>query len=256
LSPAFQNAALAHEGYSLRYEPLDVEPVALGATLDALAVQGAAGNITIPFKQAVVERAHCTSLAARVGAVNTFWHERGALYGDNTDVAGVVASIVSLCPEGIADTRCVVIGAGGAAAAVLVALEQLGCRDIVMAVRRAEQAQELSERVRVAVEIVALDPNRLSDARLLINATSIGMRENAMPMSPAALGKDAAVLDLVYGPNETAWVRACRAAGHRAEDGLRMLVEQGAGAFERWFAVTAPRDVMWRALSEATGRRA
>jgi len=254
LSPVFQNAALAHVGLALRYEALDVTSADLAVTLQSLGADGAAGNITIPHKEAVAARARCTPLATQVGAVNTFWFEHGVLCGDNTDVAGVSAAIRALCPGGIAHARCAVLGAGGSAAAVLVALEQLGCRDIVVSARTPERARRLAGRVAVPIRIVDSAEDAVQEASLVINATPVGLRDDAMPVPPSALAPHAAALDLVYRHGETAWVRACREADHMAEDGLRLLLEQGASAFECWFGQVAPRAVMWQALAAAGGR--
>ncbi|MBL0172450.1 MAG: shikimate dehydrogenase [Gemmatimonadaceae bacterium] len=254
LSPVFQNAALRYIGSTLRYELLDVTPARLHDTLDALAAEGAAGNVTVPHKSAVASRARCTALAERVGAVNTFWHVDGMLHGDNTDVAGVSASITALCPFGVAETRCVVIGAGGSAAAAIVALSTLGCGDIVIAARNAEGARRLAAHAGISVRVVSIDDPGVGTAGLVINATPIGMTDECMPVPPSALSANTAALDLVYRRNATAWVRACRERGHRAEDGLRMLLAQGASAFERWFGVPAPREAMSRALIAEAGR--
>jgi shikimate dehydrogenase len=83
---------------------------------------------------------------------------------------------------------------------------------------------------------------------LVVNATSVGLRDDAMPIEPSTLRSDAAVLDLVYRRGETAWVRAARARGLRARDGLVMLIEQGAAAFEQWFGFPPDRDAMWSAV--------
>ena len=249
LSPVLQNAALTHVGLSLRYETLDVPVVALPLTLRQLAAEGAAGNVTIPHKEAVASYARCTTLAQRVGAVNTFWHDRGILHGDNTDVAGIAASIRALCPHGTHGMRCAVLGAGGSAAAVLVALQQLGYGDIALFARHEARARALAARVAVAVFIAPTVEAAVAGADLVINATPIGMTDNAMPVSIAALAPTAAVLDWVYKRGETQWVGRCRDAGHAAEDGLRVLLEQGAAAFERWFGVTAPRQAMWDAVN-------
>jgi len=88
----------------------------------------------------------------------------------------------------------------------------------------------------------------MRDAGLVINATPIGLRDNAFPMPVEMIPADCAVFDLVYRRGLTPWSAACRDAGRRAEDGLRMLVEQGAAAFETWFDVAAPRHAMWAAL--------
>ena len=253
LSPVFQNAALTSAGLALRYETLEVSAANLASTLDDLAAEGAAGNVTIPHKEAVAGRARCTPLATRIGAVNTFWHEHGILCGDNTDVAGVSASIAALCPHGIAALRCVVLGAGGTAAAVLVALHQSGCRDIVLYARTSARARQLATRVGVAASVASTVESAVAHADLVINATPVGMSDEAMPVTPSLLASDAAVLDLVYRRNETTWVRRCRNAGHAAQDGLTTLLEQGAAAFECWFGIPAPRAVMWNALRAETG---
>ncbi len=253
LSPVFQNAALTHAGFALRYETLDVSAANLASTLDDLAAERAAGNVTIPHKEAVAGRARCTPLATRVGAANTFWHEQGVLCGDNTDVAGVSASIAALCPQGVAALRCVVLGAGGTAAAVLVALHQGGCRDIVLYARTSARARQLAARVEVAASVASTMESAVAHADLVINATPIGMSDEAMPVTPESLAPYAAVLDLVYRRDETPWVRSCRIAGHAAQDGLTTLLEQGAAAFECWFGIPAPRAVMWNALRAETG---
>jgi len=258
LSPVFQNAALEHAGLPVRSDRLDVAPEALHETLARLATERAGGNVTIPHKEAVAAASRCTSLAERVGAVNTFWHERGRLIGHNTDVAGATACIAALCPSGIVDRRCAVLGAGGSAAAVLVALGDLGCRDVVVATRSPERAARLVARLAayagVSARVAGSVEDAVAEAALVINATPLGMRDDAFPVSPAALSHDAAIFDLVYRVGETAWVRACRAAGHVVSDGLPMLIEQGAAAFECWFGMTAPREAMWRAIAvEPTG---
>jgi shikimate dehydrogenase len=258
LSPRFQQAALDAAGLAVRYEALDVPPTTLAATLAALAGERAGGNVTIPHKHAVADACHARSpLAERVGAVNAFRHDdAGRLIGHNTDVAGARAAIATVLSADEPPARVVVLGAGGAAAAVLVALEQLDAREVVVAARTGSTAEAVVAHVGSRARVMPFDAEAptadcaaaLACADLVINATSIGLRDDAMPASPAALAPRAAVLDLVYRPGETAWVRAARAAGHRAEDGLRMLVEQGAEAFAWWFGAAPDRDAMWRAL--------
>jgi shikimate dehydrogenase len=256
LSPVFQNAALQEIGSTLRYELLDVAPPALDGILDAFANGNVAGNATIPHKHALAARARCTPLARRVGAVNTFWHENGVLCGDNTDVAGIAASVAALCPDGVTRMRASVLGAGGAAAAALIALEQLGCHDIAIASRAPDRARALCTRVGVRARLASDAGDAARSADLVINATPMGMLDDTMPVEVDTLSRRAAVLDLVYRIDETPWVRAARDSGHPAADGLRMLVEQGAAAFERWFCMPAPKQVMWRALTARLGRTA
>jgi shikimate dehydrogenase len=248
LSPLFQNAALASAKLPLRYETLDVPASALEATLEQLAAEGAAGNVTIPYKEKIFDACdRLTMLARDVGAVNTFWFERGELIGDNTDVFGFDAAVRGLLGEAPRRLTVGLLGAGGAAAAVIAAVKAWPECEVLLANRTASRAEALRARfssiARVAdVEEVA------GESDLVVNATSIGLRDEELPMDPATLRSSAAVLDLVYRRGESAWVRAARARRLRAADGLVMLVEQGAAAFERWFGFAPDRDAMWAAV--------
>ena len=255
LSPVFQQAALDAAGIGLRYERLDVPPDSLAVSLKALRAEPAAGNITIPHKQAAV--AHCdalTPLARRVAAVNTFWtDEAGRLVGDNTDVGGFDAAVRALLPD-VRGLRVLVLGAGGAAVAVREAVSQWPDASLLAWARRAEQAialaAPLDARARAIVGGADALAAALDDSDLIVNATPLGLRaDDPSPLDVQLLTARHTVIDLTYrrgGP--TALVAACRARGIRADDGLRMLVEQGALAFERWFGVAAPRDVMMAAI--------
>lgn len=252
LSPAMQNAALRAAGIPLTYEALDVPRRALDDTVAALRRARGAGNVTIPFKQLMAERCdRLTRTAQSTGAVNTFWTAiDGALVGDNTDVDGFQAAAEALLGEKPRGQRVLVLGAGGAAAAVLLALKGWEGQRVQVYARTMERARALAARIGVDAEVVADPASSAREATLVVNATPVGMRDDGMPLDPKLLGPDAAVLDLVYRAGETAWVRAARARGCRAADGLRMLVEQGAAAFERWFGVPADREAMWNALPE------
>ncbi len=257
LSPVFQRAALRVAGLSMTYDRQDVAPDRLADALAQLAGEGAGGNITIPHKEAATGLiSRCTSLARRVGAVNTFWTEHGALVGHNTDVAGATATIQALCPSDVTDARdrsVVLLGAGGSAAATLIALHDLGYRRITIVARNTARAQALSTRVSIPAQIASMDVvnDVVGAAVLVINATPVGLRDDTFPVAVRALPERCAVFDLVYRPGLTPWITACRHAGLRAEDGLRMLVEQGAAAFETWFDMPAPREAMWQALDAA-----
>ncbi|QJR35030.1 shikimate dehydrogenase family protein [Gemmatimonas groenlandica] len=257
LSPVFQNAALLETAIPLVYDREDVAPDGLADALRRLAAEGAGGNITIPHKEAATALvARCTPVALRTGAVNTFWTEQGDLIGHNTDVDGAAATIRALLPvdsSAAGDTSVVLLGAGGSAAATLVALHSLGYHRLTIVARTTARAHALSERLSIPAEIVPPDAIErvVRRAGLVINATPIGLRDDALPMPVAFLPARCAVFDLVYRRGLTPWIAAVREAGHRAEDGLRMLVEQGASAFETWFDVPAPRETMWGALDAA-----
>jgi shikimate dehydrogenase len=252
LSPLFQNAALRSAGVPLEYAALDVAPERLDAVLDALAREGAAGNVTVPHKSRVAARcARLTPLAARVGAVNTFWSEDGSLVGDNTDVGGFDAAVETLLGGRPRAARIALLGAGGGAAAVLAAAESWPESRVTVYARSVERAAALAERfprvARASDSVGAI----AEDATLVVNATPVGLLDEAHPVPVEALPRDAAVIDLVYRRGETSWVRAARAGGHRAVDGLEMLLEQGALAFVRWFGFEPDRVAMRRALMGA-----
>jgi shikimate dehydrogenase len=250
LSPRFQNAALRAAGSTLRYMALDVPPHELASVVRALVADHAAGNVTVPHKQAFA--ALCdrrTALAERVGAVNTFWVDGdGALVGDNTDVGGFDASVRQLLGAPPGGRRVALLGAGGAAAAVLAAIECWGGCDVTICNRTRERADRLAARFPVVTGTSDSAAGAVHDAAIVVNATTVGLHDDLQPVPIDALPCGVVVVDLVYRPGGTPWVRAARACGVVARDGLAMLVEQGALSFERWFGMEAPRDVMRQAL--------
>jgi shikimate dehydrogenase len=233
----------------VRYELVDVAPSALDALLDALIAENVWGNATIPHKEHVAARcARVTPLAERVGAVNTFWVESETLVGDNTDVGGFRALLEATAPDLDRTKPVTLLGAGGSAAAVLAALELDGFADVRVHSRTEARALTLCERF-TAARAVSDKDGSVRGASLVINATPSGLDDESMPVDVERLEPSAVVLDLVVGRNETPWVRAARARGHRAADGLAMLIEQGALAFERWFGMVPDRDVMRQAIA-------
>lgn len=252
LSPAIHNAALKAAGIDARYEALDVDPPRLRDVIEQLRRDRIAGNVTVPFKERVHDACdELSALARRVGAVNTFWFDDAArLHGDNTDVGGFDAAVRRLMGDPPADLSVGVIGAGGAAAAVLSAVERWPGATAHVYNRTPERARTLCERFGSIANPVD-DIGVVAGAQLVVNATSLGLKDDTMPIDPALLRPDATVLDLVYRPGETPFVHAVRARGIRAADGIAMLVEQAALAFERWFGTPADRGVMWRALNDS-----
>jgi shikimate dehydrogenase len=250
LSPLFQNAALRSAGIPLEYAAIDVPPERLDAVLGALAREGAAGNVTVPYKErAAAACRRLTPLASRVGAVNTFWSERGELVGDNTDVGGFDAATRRLLGGAPRGARVALLGAGGGAAAVLAAVESWPEARAVVYARSASRAAALAARYPAAARASDTVDGALADATLVVNATPVGLADDAHPVPVEQLPRRAAVMDLAYRRGETAWIRAARARGHRACDGLEMLLEQGALAFERWLGVEPDRAAMRAALS-------
>lgn len=249
LSPRFQNAALKAAAIPLVYEAVDVPPRELRVLLRQLKNLNAAGNVTIPHKLAV--HASCdelTDIAARVGAVNTFWFESGRLHCDNTDVGGFEASAKALLGGDPLDARVVLLGSGGAAAAVLAAVEQWTHARVAVVARHPDRAAKLARRFRDVARVEKSLDAALADATLIVNATPIGQQDDEMPIEVGKIQQRAAVMDLVYRRGGTPWVKAARKRGIRAADGLPMLIEQGALSFTRWFGREPDREAMRQSL--------
>jgi shikimate dehydrogenase len=249
LSPVFQNAALEAAGIPLRYEALAVPASELASVAERLFREGAAGNVTVPHKRAFLRICSTvTALAERVGAVNTFWTSDGKLFGDNTDVGGFGAAALSLLNGRVEGLTIALIGVGGGAAAVLGAAERWPNARVNIFSRRQSAARELAARFGAFARVETSARSAAFGARLVVNATPVGMTDDAMPFQLDELERGSVVMDLVYRKGGTALVRAARKAGITAADGGEMLLEQGALSFERWFGFAPDRDVMRTAL--------
>jgi shikimate dehydrogenase len=259
LSPALHNAAFAATGLDWAYLAFDV---AEGHAPDALAAMRTFGlgglSVTMPHKAAVAAAVdECSPAAAALGAVNCVVPRGGRLVGENTDGGGFLDALLdvgSFSPEG---RRCVVLGAGGAARAVVLALADAGAADVAVVnrtVARAEVAAALAgRRGRTGTA------DEVADADLVVNATSLGMAgagDGALPCDPARLGPGQVVVDLVYEPLDTPLLVAARARGAEARDGLGMLLHQAARAFTAWTGVPAPVGAMDAAARAALAARA
>jgi shikimate dehydrogenase len=241
-------------GLDARYVTFEPAEDGGAAAVGSAAQLGVSGlNVTIPFKQDVLDAVEPDELAARIGAVNTIDFSTDPPTGYNTDAVGLVRALehhdVSITG------RAVVVGAGGAGRAAAFGLADRGLTvDIVN--RTTEKATALAREVSEAdaVEGTAtgqgLDAvgDRLTEADLLINATSVGMEEDRSPVPADALHGELAVLDAVYAPLETRLLGDARSVGATTVDGAWMLLYQGVEAFERWTGESAPVDAMNEAL--------
>jgi shikimate dehydrogenase len=300
LSPRLHVAALERMGLPGEYRLYPVPSLPEGekllsetiASLRQCQIHGL--NVTIPHKQAVLPYLdQLTPQAQAIGAVNTIFCRSGVLTGDNTDAPGFILDLQRLlagknqsferADDGQAHRIALVLGAGGAARAVVYALWQTGWQ-VTVAARRPEQSAALVASLQAAAVVPNLDPASLAtislqppqlkefiilhlesqplpanhpskiinqQSRILVNASSAGMLpDNAscpwpdeLPFPPGWL-----VYDLVYKPPETTFLRRARAAGLTAVNGLGMLVEQAALALERWTGRPVPRQAMWEAV--------
>ncbi|MBP7252117.1 MAG: shikimate dehydrogenase [Alphaproteobacteria bacterium] len=250
LSPRLHNYWLAQCGIDAVYLPLPVAPEALAAVLPALPKMGFVGvNVTIPHKEALCGLVGTLDpVAARISAVNTvaFPANRTSI-GSNTDAFGFAES-VRQAGHNLAAGPALVLGAGGAARAVLAALQASGCPEILLANRTPERALTLAQQF-PGVKVTPWEKwhEPLAQTSLLINTTSRGLNgQDDFIVDLTTMPGNAAVCDLVYRPLQTGLLRAADAAGLSPIDGLGMLLYQAQASFNTWFGVTPPIDAALR----------
>jgi shikimate dehydrogenase len=258
-SPKLHNYWLAQHGLAGTYVPLAIRPERIGAALRALPALGFSGcNLTIPHKETamkIVDRVD--ERARRIGAISCVTVEADAsLTGTNNDAFGFVASLRESAPGWRAGAGpVVVIGAGGAARAVLDGLIEEGAREIRLVNRTFERAQRLAGDFAGPVCACRWEERAglLQGAATLVNTTSQGMvGEPALDLSLECLPQAALVADIVYIPRETPLLAAARARGNRTVNGLGMLLHQARPAFHGWFGIMPEVTPELRALIEAT----
>jgi shikimate dehydrogenase len=258
-SPAMQEAALRALAMQGSYTIVDAVPADLPGLLRRMRageVRGA--NVTLPYKGALA--AACDRLegdAAICGVVNTITVEDGELVGDTTDAQGFELGLSAQRLWPARDARAVVVGAGGAAASVILALGRAPAGSVLVTSRRPEQAAGLAERlaphapVRAAAWESAELAAGLAAADIVVNAASAGLE--AMPFSVDDLAPDCVVSDLRYRPRPVDLVAAAQSSGRPAADGLEMLLYQGMLSLQRWTGAEPPWPVARAALFEAVG---
>lgn len=244
-SPMIHGHWLANLGIPGSYDKRRVTTDELGAFLDEVRngkLRGA--NVTVPHKEAVAHRVDfLTETARRLGAVNTVWGDNGAVWGDNTDVTGFLENLDDRSPGWDAHRdKAVVLGAGGAARAIVFGLLSRGFQKIVIVNRSEARARQLTDELQSGREnrlVTApwdLRAQALAGTSLLVNTTSLGMSgQPGLDISLDLLPLHAVVHDIVYAPLETELLRSARERGNTAVDGLGMLLHQAVPGFERWF---------------------
>jgi len=245
LSPLLHGYWLTTHAIDGAYVPLAVKPDDFAEAVRMLPKLGFAGvNVTIPHKQAAMSCVdELDDVAVRIGAVNTIVVRRdGRLWGTNTDAFGFLENLKAKLPAWEpAAGPAVVIGAGGAARAIAVALLDAGVPSVRLANRSRARAEELSNDLDATrIEIVDWDirSDALSGATLLVNTTSLGMTgQPPLDLDLTPLPKDAAVYDIVYVPLDTDLLKAAKAAGHPTIDGIGMLLHQARPGFAAWFGI-------------------
>lgn len=264
LSPALHNAAFQALGIDARYEVREVEPSGLDAVLDSLLDPACLGaNVTAPYKQAVIPRLRTLTPEARMmTAVNTIIRHDDALDGDNTDALGLLTWMQSLGVH-TRGTSALVLGAGGAARAVVLALARGGVREVRVVNRTPARADQLVADLAPHVPDIQLSAGVLAEAagapaapvNLVINATSLAHQGGAPDVHPGWFAAGSFAAELGYNPPESGFMRTARAAGARAENGLGMLIHQAIRGFELWTGITPPLEVYQEAALRALRER-
>ncbi|MDH3471043.1 MAG: shikimate dehydrogenase [Acidimicrobiia bacterium] len=255
-SAVMHNAAFAAHGIDATYELRPIEPGDLGPFFSEARQPDWLGfGVTAPYKQAAM--VHLDEIepgAMAIGAVNNgLRRDDGSLVGFNTDASGFIAAVEST-GTAVAGRSAVVVGAGGAARAVVWALLDAGVESVFVANRTPGRARELAESLSPYGAVVpgSLDDpsmaHALASAAIAVNATTVGMTTDTVALDVAVLPDDALVFDLVYVPPDTPLVRAATARGLKVCNGMEMLVRQAEIAFQRWTGIGSTADVMRSAV--------
>lgn len=272
ISPAFQQPAFDHLGLDVRYQKWETPEPGLAAAVDRLRDPSVLGaNVTIPWKEKVMPLLDESSdTAARIGAVNTVVNRDGRLMGFNTDAEGFVSALLEGAGYRLRNRKVVVLGAGGAARAVVFALLNEEVTSVTVFNRSNERSRLLVRSFARSAGRIPLEAppweelaesRALRDCNLVVNCTSMGMKhgdvESQSPLMAGDIPADALVCDLVYNPQETPLLREARKAGAATLGGLWMLVHQGAASFELWTGQRKVIDIMMaraRAVLEQGGK--
>jgi shikimate dehydrogenase len=259
LSPVLQNAAFAALRIDWAYLAFEVPPGEAAAAVGAAKSLGLRGlSVTMPHKEEVIPALDRLSpIAARLHAVNTVVFSDGLVVGESTDGVGFVEGLREEEGIEVAGMRCVVVGAGGAARAVVLALDSAGAASIAVMNRTEARAEATAALARPQVGRVVTDAAEIGEADLVINATPIGMdttsmaTETDLPLDPRRLAPGQVVVDLVYQPLRTALLDAAELRGARVVGGVPMLLHQAAAQFELWTSERAPLAAMRAAAGSA-----
>jgi shikimate dehydrogenase len=239
------------------YRAVSVEPGKVQEFLSTVGKDASAyvgGNVTIPHKEAAFQACVQTSeIAGCLRAVNTVWVENGVLCGDNTDGHGFTANMDDQAPGWDKSGRpAVILGSGGSARAILLALQNRGLAPLRIVNRTPSRARQMIEDLDIQAAIFTPDqmPEAMDGAGLFVNTTSLGMTgQPPLDIDVALFGPDMIVSDIVYVPLETGLLRAAHAKGLNTVDGLGMLLHQAVPGFARWFGqspvvTSALRDIL------------
>ncbi len=245
-SPLIHGSWLKQHNINGSYEKIAVEPHDLEHFIKTLKRNGFAGiNLTIPHKETVLAFAdEVTKEAKAIGAANTLWFQGDKLIAGNTDAYGFITHLKTSCPTWQKQRPAMILGAGGAARAIIYALMQEGVPEIFLTNRTRERAEKLAiefnGKSSTSIKVIPWEekPKALPNCSLLVNSTSLGMTgKPPLQLDCAALPSGAVCYDIVYAPLETQLLKSAKQNDLGTVDGLGMLLHQAVPGFEKWFGV-------------------
>jgi len=245
-SPLIHGSWLKQHNINGSYEKIAVEPHNLERFIKNLKANGFAGiNLTIPHKEAVLALAdEVTKEAKAIGAANTLWFEEDKLIAGNTDAYGFITHLKTSCPSWQTNQPAMILGAGGAARAIIYALMQENVPEIYLTNRTRERATNLATeftgKASTSIKVIPWEDKAkaLPSCALLVNSTSLGMvGKPPLEFDCASLPSGAVCYDIVYAPLETQLLKSAKQNGLGTVDGLGMLLHQAVPGFEKWFGV-------------------
>ena len=251
-SPAMHNAAFRALGTNAVYVAFDVPPDRLAAAIAGMrALQIRQLAVSIPHKVAVLDLVDEVDDTARaIGAANTVTLRDGRLHATNTDWRGVTDALLRARPDGLDGARAVVLGAGGTARAAIHGLRSAGCSVTVLN-RTESKARALADELGAVASGSLADCGDLPEWDLLVNTTSVGLRDHASPLAAEAIRPGTVVLDAVYDPPRTRLLEDAATRGAETVEGKWMLVHQAAAQLQLWTGQKAPIEVMAEAFDTA-----
>jgi shikimate dehydrogenase len=249
LSPRMHSAALGAAGLAGEYVLLPTQPEELAGRMEQVRQQLRGVNVTVPYKEAVMQYLDQVSPEAKaIGAVNTVVNDAGKLVGHNTDAKGFLAG---LAETAMPRQKVLVLGAGGGARAVVYALIQAGS-SVWVYNRTPEKAHQLTQELGGAVlETLEACLEAAKTCDLLVNTTSVGLKD---PTSTPISQVYSPVVDIIYNPPTTKLMQLAQEAGFATQNGLPMLVWQGALAFELWMGIKPDIKAMYKAVLSAPNK--
>jgi shikimate dehydrogenase len=266
-SPAMHEAAFGKLGIDANYIVLELVPAAFKKLMRQSSQLSLSGfNVTVPYKETVMCYLECVRPEARaIGAVNTVFKEGKRWVGTNTDMEGFLMALMKDGRFRPAGKKAVILGAGGAARAVVYGLSREGVREVLIADCFPEKARKIAADMRKLFKRVDYHAaaagtlevkEALQKADVIINATPLGLKPQDPKVIPevwipAAGARKKFFMDLIYNPAQTPFLKAAKKKGHRTLNGLGMLLYQGARALEHWTGQKAPVGVMRQALLQA-----